>query len=59
MSQSKSWQPIETTPKDGSEITVRMLEWEARVYWDDDLKTWVLVSPMHLESVSNPKEWRK
>jgi hypothetical protein len=35
----KSRQPIESAPKDGSEITVRMLEWEARVYWDDELKT--------------------
>jgi hypothetical protein len=55
----KSWQPIETAPKDGSLITVRMPEWQSRVYWDDDLKTWVLTSPTHLESINKPKEWRK
>jgi hypothetical protein len=44
---------------DGSEITVRMLEWEARVYWDDELKTWVTTRPANFEFINNPKEWHE
>jgi hypothetical protein len=36
-----------------------MLEWEARVYWDDELKTWVTTRPANFEFINNPKEWHE
>jgi hypothetical protein len=39
-------------PKDGSEVVMR-LSVALTVYWDDELKTWVLVRPLHLETLSS------
>jgi hypothetical protein len=55
----EKWKPMLDAPRDGSLITVRMPKWEARVYWDDELRTWVLTSPRHLESIARPEGWRK
>ena len=55
-----NWAPMNTAPKDGTVITVRLPEWEVRVYWCTELKRWVLLSPQrHSEYISNPKGWRK
>jgi hypothetical protein len=53
------WAPMDIAPKDGSMITVRVPECEARVFWCDELKRWVLISPRHAEYVNNPGGWRK
>ena len=41
-------QPIETAPKNGTTIIVP-LNGKVRVYWDEELKTWVLNHPLHIE----------
>jgi hypothetical protein len=40
------WQPIETAPKDGSTIQIP-IKGQVPAYWDEELKTWVLVWPQH------------
>jgi hypothetical protein len=49
-------QPIETAPKDGSEVYIAV-GGKARAYWDDELQAWVLSRPLHVESVRSPHEW--
>lgn len=51
------WQPIETAPKDGSVVRLR-LNGGVRAYWDNELQTWVLCNPMHIESIRNPRHWQ-
>jgi len=37
-------------PKDGTEIIVP-ITCRVRVYWDPDLKRWILSRPLHRESI--------
>lgn len=52
------WQPIETAPRDGTAIILDIGPGRARAYWDEELRTWVLCHPLHMESVREPKGWR-
>ena len=49
-------QPIKTAPKDGTEILLP-LECNVRAYWCTELETWVLSSPLHIESIVAPQHW--
>jgi hypothetical protein len=54
---SDDWRDISSAPRDGSDVYLP-LEWtRVRAYWCDDLKTWVLARPLHLESIRDPKQW--
>jgi hypothetical protein len=53
----KGWRPMGTAPKDGTVILVPVRGYQ-RVYWCDDLKTWVLSRPLHIESIHEPEGWR-
>jgi hypothetical protein len=47
-------------PKDGTQIRLRLdFAHGVPAYWDDDLKTWVLSRPLHMESIKDPKGWKK
>jgi hypothetical protein len=48
--------PMKTAPKDGTAVVIQLTT-TARAYWDEELKTWVLCRPMHIESVREPKGW--
>lgn len=48
--------PIAEAPTDGSEIYIA-IGGKVRAYWDDELKTWVLSRPYHVEAVRQPDEW--
>jgi hypothetical protein len=52
------WQPIVTAPKDGTEVRLRLNLQSVKAYWDDDLRTWVLSRPLHMESIRDPEKWR-
>lgn len=52
-----SWQLIDTAPKDGTTIRVKLPETDVRVFWCSDLKSWVLCSPIHMETVRDPTHW--
>lgn len=51
------WQSGGTAPRDGTEITI-LLDYPMPAYWDDELRTFVLSRPLHLESVARPIRWR-
>ena len=50
------WQPIETAPKDGTEIYLP-IPGRVRAFWDDKLQHWVLCRPLHMESLKDPLSW--
>lgn len=52
----EKWQEIELAPKDGSEIYIE-IGGKTRAYWDEELTTWVLSKPYHLEAVKRPRRW--
>lgn len=52
----EDWQSMETAPKDGTEIYIEV-GGKCRAYWDDELRTWVLSRPVHVESVHHPRRW--
>lgn len=52
------WQPIETAPKDGTEFIVQMPGYNARAFWCNDLKAWILSQPMHLERPHGATAWK-
>ena len=52
-----AWQPIETAPRDGTEVLLPLYD-SLRAYWDEELKRWVLSKPLHMESVANPTQWK-
>lgn len=56
MSQFDNPLPIMDAPKDGSEIYIR-ISGKYRAFWDDEMKAWVLSTPVHIESIRNPIEW--
>lgn len=56
--QGTHWQPMATAPKDGSTIIVP-LTGAVRVFWCDELKTWVLNHPLHVESIAHPEGWSR
>lgn len=45
-------------PKDGTEIIVG-IDFTARAYWDPELKTFVLCQSLKVETVDDPKRWRR
>jgi hypothetical protein len=52
------WQPMETAPKDGRTVKIKVgFPKGVRCYWDSDLERWVLAHPLHMESVHNPLGW--
>jgi hypothetical protein len=51
------FQNMKTAPKDGTEIVIS-LPFAVAAYWCRDLETWVLVRPLHVESVPSPFGWR-
>ena len=54
---SDEWRSIETAPKDGSTVCLR-LSGAVAAYWDAELRTWVLCHPLHIESIRSPQEWK-
>ena len=52
------WQDMDTAPKDGTEVMLRLVfPHGVAAYWDEELQRWVLSRPVHLESVSLPRGW--
>jgi hypothetical protein len=53
-----TWKPMDTAPKDGTTVRIPLrFPLGVRAYWDDDLKTWVLAHPLHIESIRDPDYW--
>ncbi len=50
-------EPIETAPKDGTEVYLELTTKWVRGYWDDELKTWVLSRPLHIETLKHTGRW--
>ena len=50
--------PGAMAPRDGSNIQVFVPCGYRRAYWDAELNTFVLSSPIHIESISDPKYFR-
>ena len=48
--------PISTAPRD-AEIKIRVGGWWLPAYWDEELQTFVLSRPVHIESVREPDGW--
>jgi hypothetical protein len=60
MTDKPVWQPMETAPKDGSTVRIRVeFPKGVRAYWCNDLECWVLAHPLHMESVHVPCGWTK
>lgn len=51
------WRHIATAPKDGTTVGLK-LNGVLPAYWDNELETWVLCRPFHMESFHNPKQYR-
>lgn len=49
-------QPMRKAPKDGT-VVLLPLSFNVRAYWCRSLKTWVLVQPLHIESIIEPSGW--
>lgn len=49
--------PIVCAPRDGSVVLLPVNGW-VRAYWDNELQTWVLCHPLHIESIRDPDRWR-
>lgn len=50
-------QPMASAPRDGSVVLLPLSGW-VRAYWDNELETWVLCHPLHMESIRDPSSWR-
>jgi hypothetical protein len=48
---------VAAMPKTGREVELR-IETTVRAYWDPSLKSWVLVRPLHVESIIEPTKFR-
>lgn len=48
---------ITSAPRDGSTVLLPVNGW-VRAYWDNELQTWVLCHPLHMESICDPLWWR-
>ncbi len=46
-----AWQPISTAPKDGRIVSIDHRGWKLSAFWCSDLKKWVLVRPLSIESL--------
>lgn len=56
--EADGWRDGTAAPRDGSEIWVKLPgDGRVRAYWDDELRTFVLSRPLHVESVSEPAGW--
>lgn len=56
---AQGWQPMETAPKDGTEILIELRPgFGIPAYWCDELQTFVLSRPLHIESVREPTGWK-
>lgn len=49
--------PMDTAPRNGTDIRLVIPRCIVPAYWDDDLHKWVLCRPWYMESVSNPAGW--
>lgn len=45
-------------PKAQHQDIMLLVEVEVRAYWDEELQTFVLSRPLHIESIQTPKKWR-
>lgn len=50
------WRPIESAPKDGTVVRLP-LETHVDAFWCRDLKRWVLVHPLDVQSVYSANRW--
>lgn len=50
------WLDIREAPRDGTEIYIEV-GGKCRAFWDDELQTWVLSQPIHVESVRLPRRY--
>jgi hypothetical protein len=56
---SNGWQPIASAPKDGTVVQLHV-DYAVQAYFDAKLDRWILVRPLHIESLSFffPDQWR-
>ncbi len=52
------WRPIESAPRDGTEICLQLFSSGVAAYWDQELERFVLSQPLHVESVITAAGWR-
>ena len=53
------WQPIETAPRDGTEVRLSLMGFDSvKAFWDEKLQVWVLSRPIHMEKLINPPYWK-
>jgi len=56
---SDGWQPMESAPRDPKVVVRVKVDIESvRAYWEPELDRWVLVHPLHMESVFRPTAWK-
>lgn len=58
-----NWQPIETAPRDGTVVKIKVDIESVQAYWEpnlygEGLGSWVLTRPLHMESVWRPTRWK-
>lgn len=59
-SDDNKWQPMQTAPRDPHKVVRLKVDIESvRAYWDEDLNCWVLTHPLHIESIREPKAWKR
>lgn len=58
MTDETNWQDMDTAPKDGTEVYLRLVfPHGVPAYWDANLERWVLSRPLHMESIRAPHGW--
>lgn len=55
---SDDWKTIDTAPRDGTVVKIKVDIVSVRAYFDYDLDRWVLTHPLHMESVFRPTRWK-
>lgn len=62
MSDATGWQPIETAPRDGTQIIGYDPDWETeqRIWWDESVDAWLFVEGYlaYVEDAAYPSWWR-
>ena len=54
---SDEWQPIETAPKDGTDV-ILPVSGEAKAFWSKEEKRWVTVRHYEFDYVDWPDRWK-